>query len=117
MNLVNYDNLTLAHVGEFMKQYPEIYEWLPEVKDWSKCEKKYFCVICNTVKHTEFQKWYTDRQNERDEYLAKKRGQMIKMKRSTYKAIEKSKHVSGKYNKQHLLLIYTFVIIFLHIEL
>ena len=52
-----YENLTLKHIDEFARQYPDIALYLPDAPDMPKTPKQWVVNICAAVIDKPFRDW------------------------------------------------------------
>ena len=79
INIPAYENLTIACISEFVTQYRQVGDYLPEPKEIPKAPKHWIGNVCATVLQDIFTDWVKEKVEERNESLVTKKGLAIEM--------------------------------------
>ena len=97
VHVPQFDSLSIAHMLEFAKGYPEVFEILPsEEREIAILHRQYVANVIFYVAGQEFTKWINQRLHDRVEKLREDRNLNIKMDPEIYDIFQKSQSISGK---------------------
>ena len=75
----SYENLTLAKIAEFARQYPDIGNYFPDHPDLGKCPRQWIVNVCAAIIGQDFRDWVSSRIEERNAEMNRKRDEMVAM--------------------------------------
>ena len=104
-----YENLTLAKIGEFARQQPDIGSYFPDQPDLSKVPRQWIVNVMAAVIGTPFRDWVAACIEERNAEMNKKRDEMVAMDPDIAAAFQSSTHVSCKCSFDLRLILSKFV--------
>ena len=93
-----YENLSIQHMLEWAKRYPEVYQVLPADKEEIKnLHRQYIANVISTIAYDDFKAFIDKKINERTKKIAEARNMNIKMDPEIYRMYKDSNCISGKY--------------------
>ena len=96
MYIPQYEGLEFESILKFLKDYEEVFQYLPMHKEILKLPKQFLVNLSYSLLGDQFANWVKDRINQRNQKLAVERNLMIDMDPEIARAFQNSTSISSK---------------------
>ena len=99
-----YESLSMERVLDKAREWPEVWQYMPDDRDIHRLPKGWCCSLIFTVVGGEFQAWVDEQIKMRNDKLAEETNKMISVEPSIAALFGESQNISSKCARGHRLL-------------